>query len=157
MTKLDEIYHFAQVNERLATAGQPQKEQFVAIKEAGFELIINLADGTSEHDVPEEESIARDLGMDYHNIPVDWENPTEDDLYQFFDLMDANKEKSIFVHCIANFRVSAFTMLYRVIRLGVPLDEAKAFKETIWKPEYAYPVWDALIEKTLDKHAGGDE
>ena len=152
MSELSKIYNFAEINDNLGTAGQPTREQFPSIKEAGYQVVINLADGTSKHDIPEEADIVRELDMDYHNIPVDWENPAENDLAQFFSLMEANQAKKVFVHCIANYRVSAFVMLYRVIKRGVALSEAKAFKETIWKPEKVFPVWDSFIEKTLKSH-----
>jgi len=152
MSTLDEMYNFASVNDNLSTSGQPTKEQFSAIKEAGFEMVINLADGSSERDIPEEADIVTGLDMSYHNIPVDWGNPTENDLNQFFTLMEANRDKKIFVHCIANYRVSAFTMLYRVIKQDVKLSDAKAFKDTVWNPEHVYPVWDEFIEKMLKQH-----
>jgi protein tyrosine phosphatase (PTP) superfamily phosphohydrolase (DUF442 family) len=152
MPELSEIYNFAEVNDKLGTSGQPKAEQFPVVKESGYQVVINLADGTSKRDIPEESELWAELGLDYHHIPVDWGNPTDDDLQQFFTLMEANQSKKIFVHCIANYRVSAFTMLYRVIKQGVPLADASAFKDTVWKPEHAYPIWDAFITHTLKQH-----
>jgi hypothetical protein len=64
--------------------------------------------------------------------------------------MDANQDKKCFVHCIANARVSAFVMLYRVLRQGVPLEEARALMHQIWTPN---ATWQAFIDETLAKHA----
>ena len=152
MSKLSEIYNFAQINENLATAGQATREQLPSIKEAGYEVIINIANGTTEHDIPEEADIVAQLGMTYHNIPVDWENPKDSDLQEFFSLMDANQDKKIFVHCIANYRVSAFLMLYRVIKQDVSLEDAQKTKEMIWKPDHIIPIWDTFIENALKTH-----
>lgn len=152
MAKLENIYNFCKVSDTLGTAGQPLVEEFPAIKDAGYEVVINLADGTSSKTVADEPQIVADLGLEYHNIPVAWNNPTQADLEQFFALMAAKQDKKIFLHCIANYRVSAFTMLYRVIKQGVPLAEAKAFKDTIWKPEDVVPIWDEFIAASLKKY-----
>lgn len=152
MTELENIYNFCKVSDTLGTSGQPIVEEFPAIKAAGYEVVINLADGTSSKSVANEPEIVANLGLEYHNIPVAWGNPTLDDLEQFFALMAGNQAKKIFAHCIANYRVSAFTMLYRVIKQGVPLAEAKAFKDTVWHPEDAVPVWDEFIDEALKKY-----
>jgi hypothetical protein len=64
--------------------------------------------------------------------------------------MEANQDKKCFVHCIANARVSAFVMLYRVLRQGVPLEEARALMQQIWTPN---ETWQAFIDETLAQHS----
>ena len=90
------------------------------------------------------------LGIDYAHIPVVFDAPTDNDLAQFFAAMEANQHKKCFVHCIANARVSAFVMLYRVLRQGVPVAEADATMRHIWEPN---PTWQAFIEKHLAQGA----
>ncbi len=102
------ILNFVQIRERLATAGQPTIEQFSAIKNAGYDLVINLALPSSEGAVPSEREIVEALGMKYIHIPVDWDNPTIADFNQFSTVMQAHSDQSIFVHCAKNMRVSAF-------------------------------------------------
>ena len=58
--------------------------------------------------------------------------------------------KKRFVHCIANMRLSAFVMLYRVLRPGVPLDEARATMAQIWEPN---PIWHQFIQEALAQGA----
>ena len=65
-----------------------------------------------------EAEIVRSLGLSYIHIPVNFAAPTEADLQQFCDAMDANANKKRFLHCAMNKRVSAFIGLYRVIRLN---------------------------------------
>ena len=67
---------------------------------------------------------------------------------QFFRVMKANEGRTVYVHCVANFRGSAFTFLYRVLVEGVPEDEARKNMEAIWDP-VDYPAWDALINQAL--------
>ena len=57
--------------------------------------------------------------MTYIHIPVDFQNPTDDDFDQFRAVMEQLKEVPVHVHCIANYRVSAFFYRYRRDVLGV--------------------------------------
>ena len=76
---LSTIYNMVHVAEGLGTAGQPTTAQLAAIKDAGDEVIINLATGTTPRDLPNEAAVVATLGMEYIHIPVVWEHPTEAD------------------------------------------------------------------------------
>lgn len=156
MTNLEAIYNFAQVSEQIATSGQPKAEQFDLIKAAGYQVVVNLASGTTKYDLPDEATIVKNLDLEYHHIPVDWENPRMSDLEAFFTVMDANQDKPVFVHCIANYRVSAFVMLYRVIKQGIALADAQALKAHAWNLEEAVPTWDDFIALALKQHGVED-
>lgn len=153
MSDLESIYNFRAISGNLATSGQPTEEQLKAIKEAGFELVINLASLDSKYDLEDEAKSVTALGMDYINIPVIWQDPTMENLHAFFDTMEANESKKIFVHCIANYRVSAFTMLYRAIKKGLPLAEAKQDMLPIWDPKtYNTSIWADFIQQVLEEN-----
>lgn len=143
---LTEIYNFLPIDERWATAGQPTVEQFAAIKAAGYEVIINLGMPDSPRAVVNEAEVVAAQGIDYVAIPVVWEAPTAADLTAFFAAMSANAEKQRFVHCIANMRVSAFTFLYRILVLGVPVEDARQSLHQIWEPN---PIWQQFIDEQL--------
>jgi hypothetical protein len=49
-----------------------------------------------------------------------------------------------------NMRVSCFVLLYRVLRRGVPLDEAWRVMQRIWQPD---PVWSAFVRRCLDHYS----
>jgi protein tyrosine phosphatase (PTP) superfamily phosphohydrolase (DUF442 family) len=149
-SKLSDIFHFQATTETLGTAGQPTAAQFEAVKDAGYEVVINLALGNTQRDLANEPQLMSELGLDYVHIPVEFEQPTAADLDEFFEAMDANQGKKCFVHCIANARVSAFVMLYRVLRQGVPLEEARAQMLQIWPPN---ETWQAFIDETLAQHS----
>lgn len=149
MSDLSEIYNFKPISNSLATSGQPKPEQFALIKDAGYDVVINIASGKSPNDLPNEGEIVRDNGMDYVHIPVDWENPTDQNLQDFFVAMNANSDKKRYVHCIANWRVTAFTMLYRVLALGEAIDEARATMYSIWSPQQESQTWVNFINKHL--------
>lgn len=143
---LTEIYNFLPIDALWATAGQPTVEQFAAIKAAGYEVIINLGMPDSPRAVPNEAAVVAAQGIDYVAIPVVWDAPTAADLAAFFAAMQAHQDKKRFVHCIANMRVSAFTLLYRVLVLGVPVEEARQLLHQIWEPN---PIWQQFIDEQL--------
>ena len=73
---LSEIRNFRAIGERLGTAGQPSEDQFQSIRDASFEVVINLALPTSQNAMADEGSIVTGLGMSYVRIPVDFTAPT---------------------------------------------------------------------------------
>lgn len=144
---LSEIYHFRALGDRLATAGQPTESQFRAIREAGFEAVINLALPTSDNALPHEGSLVTGLGMSYVHIPVDFKNPTTEDFHAFCRVMDAFEGRRVFVHCAANMRVSAFMFLRRVLHQQVPVAEAERDLHAIWQPDQ---VWSRFIRDQFE-------
>lgn len=144
--QLSDIFNFVQVSDNLGTAGQPTVEQLDAIKDAGYKTVINLATGTTPRDLKNEAALVQERGIHYVHIPVVWETPTQENLEQFFQAMDAAQGDRCFVHCIANMRVSAFVYLYRVLKQGVPEPEARAMMNRLWEPN---PVWQSFIDTTL--------
>jgi len=145
-SQLSDIYNMLPIAEDLGTAGQPTSAQLAAIKEAGYDVVINLATGTTPRDLPNEADVVTAQGMEYIHIPVIWGNPTEVDLTRFLEAMDATQHKKRFVHCIANMRVSAFVFLYRVLRQGMPLEAARATMTQIWEPN---AIWQQFITDAL--------
>ena len=141
-----QIKNFIKISERIGTAGQPTEAQFSAIKDAGYEVVINLAMPTSTNAISNEGELVTSQGMEYVHIPVQWEAPTAQDLDNFFQVMKANQSKKVFVHCALNMRVSAFIYLFRVICQGVQPVDAKEQLHQIWEPD---KVWQEFIQTTL--------
>ncbi len=144
---LSEIYHFRAVGDELGTAGQPTESQFGTIREAGFDAVINLALPTSDNALAQEGSIVTGLGMTYVHIPVDFKTPTSQDFRAFCRVMEALDGRRVFVHCVANMRVSTFVFLYRVLHQGVPPSEAERDLHAIWQPD---EVWSGFIQNHLE-------
>jgi len=148
-TSLSEIYSFCAVGDKLGTAGQPTQEQFQAVREAGFEAVINLALSTSDNALAIEGSVVTGLGMSYVHIPVDFKAPTSQDFRVFCRVMEAFDERPVFVHCAANKRVAAFVFLYRVLCQRVALPEAQRDLHAIWQPD---EIWSRFIQEQLKSH-----
>jgi protein tyrosine phosphatase (PTP) superfamily phosphohydrolase (DUF442 family) len=130
---LEEIRAFRCISDQLATSGQITYEQIPDIKAAGFEVVVNLAVADEKRNASEGYLVVKE-GMTYVHIPVIWTNPTLRDLQMFFDVMESNKDRKVYVHCFANMRVSAFVYLYRTIKLGVPKEKALEDLHAIWDP-----------------------
>lgn len=145
--KLSEIYKFHAVTKRLGTAGQPTETQFRAVRESGFEAVVNLALPTSDNALANEGSIVTGLGMSYVHIPVDFKAPTTEDFHAFCGVMQAFANRRVFVHCAANKRVSAFLFLYRVLHEGITVDVAEADLHATWEPD---EVWSRFMREQLE-------
>jgi protein tyrosine phosphatase (PTP) superfamily phosphohydrolase (DUF442 family) len=136
------IYNWRRLDDRITTSGQPTEPQLADIHALGVSHIINLGLHSHEKALPDEAATVSRLGMTYIHIPVDFENPTERDFDQFCSAVQQLKEVPIHVHCIANYRVSAFFYRYRRDVLGMDETQARADMEQIWRPE---GVWAAFV------------
>ncbi len=141
---LENIYNYLKISDKIATAGQPSVEEFSHIKQAGYQLVINLALKDSSNALANEKEIVETQGMQYVHIPVIWENPTEEKLQEFIQVMKTNADKKVFVHCAANKRVSAFIYLYRRYQEGKSEEAAKKDLDQIWIPNQ---TWKQFIQK----------
>jgi protein tyrosine phosphatase (PTP) superfamily phosphohydrolase (DUF442 family) len=139
---LEQLTNYYPISPLILTAGQPTAEQIALIGQAGCQVVINLARPTSPNALVDEAELVAAQGMDYVAIPVVWEEPTLDDLARFFAVMDANRERRVFVHCVVNYRVSTFIYLYRVLRQSADPDEAIWDLHSIWEPD---ETWSAFI------------
>jgi protein tyrosine phosphatase (PTP) superfamily phosphohydrolase (DUF442 family) len=148
LSEIAEIYNFRSLGDKLATAGQPTEAQFKQVHEAGFDAVVNLALPTSDNALPNEGSLVTSLGMSYVHIPVNFQAPTTQDFRAFSRVMEAFNDRSVFVHCAANMRVSAFMFLYRVLVQHVPASEAERDLHAIWQPD---DVWSKFIHDQLTR------
>jgi hypothetical protein len=71
---------------------------------------------------------------------VDFQNPTAADFDRFCETMATLADTPVHVHCIANFRVSAFFYRYRRER-GLSDAEARPDMEAIWHPSGAWAAF----------------
>jgi protein tyrosine phosphatase (PTP) superfamily phosphohydrolase (DUF442 family) len=139
-----DIDNWRRLDERLTTSGQPTEAQLRALKELGVRHVVNLGLHTHERALPDETGSVAALGMSYTHIPVEFQNPTPADLEAFCETMKRLQGQVIHVHCIANYRVSAFLYRYRVDVLAWPEDKARADLDAVWEPS---GVWKALVDR----------
>jgi protein tyrosine phosphatase (PTP) superfamily phosphohydrolase (DUF442 family) len=145
---MENIYNFLKLSDSLFSSGMPTQEQIPSIAENGVQVVINLATSKSEGWMINEKELMEAQNITYYSIPVDWENPTIDELNDFMNIMEGHIHHKILVHCQANYRATGFIAVYRYSRLG--WSEENAFRDLrkIWNPA-EYPVWDEFIKKGL--------
>lgn len=144
---LNDIKYYLQVTDHLSSAGQPLEAQLKSISDAGFDLVINLGMlNNPEYSLRDEASSVIALGMDYVHIPVVFEDPTRQNLLDFFKAMEDSRGKKVFVHCAMNMRASTFIGLYNAIRLNQPRDQAFELMHRIWEPN---EIWQIFIVQML--------
>jgi protein tyrosine phosphatase (PTP) superfamily phosphohydrolase (DUF442 family) len=143
-TEPEAITNWRRLDGRITTSGQPTEPQLAGLHALGIRHVVNLGLHSHEKALPDEAASLGRLGMSYIHIPVDFKNPTDEDFARFCTAMEALKDVPVHVHCIANYRVSAFFYRYRRDVLGTDETEARAEMEQVWKPDR---VWQTFIDR----------
>jgi RimJ/RimL family protein N-acetyltransferase/protein tyrosine phosphatase (PTP) superfamily phosphohydrolase (DUF442 family) len=149
----EEIYNYRKINDQIISGGQPTAEQLKSAAEEGLQTVINLATYDPQRSLEDEAGLVKSLGMTYHHIPVDWENPKESDFETFERVVGELDGSKTLIHCAANFRVTAFYGLYALKHLGWNEEQAEAFRAPIWEGS-DYPIWEKFISQMRTKIKG---
>lgn len=148
--KIKEVRALQQQAPQLLSSGLPSEQQFAQLKQAGVDVVINLMPDSSKDAHPDERKLVTQAGMDYVYIPVDWQNPKVEDVETFFAAMEQHKGKKVLVHCLANYRASAFAYLYQ-LKQGQKPEIEKTMAP--WNGELSsYPKWQALLANVSQKY-----
>jgi protein tyrosine phosphatase (PTP) superfamily phosphohydrolase (DUF442 family) len=139
-----EIRNFYQATDTIATAGQPNAGQLACLGEQRYVAVINLALPDSMHAVADESHIVASQGITYINIPVNFEQPSVQQLQHFFAVMDAYAANKILVHCALNMRVGVFVHRYLTLVKGVDEHAATSPLLKQWLPDMPQP-WRKLM------------
>ena len=142
-----EIRNLVLLDDGTATAGQPRREQLPLIAAAGYRAVINLAMPDHEDSYDDEGALVTALAMAYIHIPVPFDAPTGDHVRRFCHTMTAWADQPVFVHCIMNYRVSAFMFHYRHKVLGMDQSTSRSPMFQRWSPD---PVWQELLQRSAD-------
>jgi protein tyrosine phosphatase (PTP) superfamily phosphohydrolase (DUF442 family) len=147
--ELGDISNFRAYSETLASSGQPTAEQLEAIRDAGYARVVYLAYSDSHGALEHEDQLVETLGLEFFNVPVDWEAPKKSDFYAFAAILEQAPNVPTLVHCQVNFRASSFSFLYRVLYGEVPIGEAKDTLDSVWVPN---GTWRAFIFEVLEEN-----
>jgi len=132
-----------------SSSGQPDGKQLEALSRAGFQRVVYLAFTDNKSALEHEDRVVKSLGMDYLQIPVDFERPSIDDFEDFAAVLNRDKTVRTLLHCQINLRASTFSFLYRVIYDDVPMAAAKSDLDSVWQPDR---VWYRFIVEVLARH-----
>ena len=145
---INTIRNFVALTNNVGTAGQPTTAQFKSIAEAGYESVINLAMPDHPESVANEGQLVASQGMSDFHIPVPFDAPETSQVRQFCRLMEALEGQKIFVHCIMNYRVSAFMFLYLTKVKNYPVESARSPIFERWEVE---PQWQEIMTLSAEE------
>ena len=142
-TALSQIENFQFIHDHLFSSGQPTTEQLRLIKEYGVSTVINVALTDSDHHLLHEDKICLDLGLNYIQLPISWETPSDSQCLLVLDLIDhLVKEQMVWVHCTQNYHVSCLIYLYRQYYMNMDMPTAQEYLHQLWEPN---ETWTGLI------------
>lgn len=117
------IQNFARIQPNIAVSGQPNEENLKKASESGYKTIINLR--PREEWPFDEESLVKDLGMNYVLIPI--ASPESLDFEKAKELSTILKDKSaypVLIHCGSSNRVGALYALHEHLEKKIPAEKA---------------------------------
>ena len=143
-----DIRAWQRLSETLTTSGRLQEPDPARLAAIGVRHVINLAMPDHPEALPEAEAAFAAQAVGYTHIPVPFAAPEESHYAAFVEALEATNGP-VHVHCIMNWRVSAFCYRYNRDACGMPEPEARALMEQQWSPERSdhpdAPTWAAFI------------
>lgn len=141
------IRNFLRLSDRVTTSGRLEPGDPTRLAAMGAKRVVNLAMADHPEALPDAEAAMRAAGLEYTHIPVPFGAPDENHYRAFVTAVEAG-EAPVHVHCIMNWRVSAFFYRYHQER-GMTEGDARALMEQVWSPEnFDYPgaeKWAAFV------------
>ncbi|HSI46941.1 MAG TPA: protein tyrosine phosphatase family protein [Ideonella sp.] len=137
------------ITPRLVSAGQPTAAALGKLGAQGFGAVIYLAPPTSSDAVKGEAEIVRRQGLQFTNIPIEFNKPGAQDFADFEKAMAAAGDRKVLVHCQVNMRGSSMVFLHRAITGKEDPEVAYASVTKVWAPS---GVWREFIVNTLRAH-----
>ena len=139
------LMNYHRIDERLVTGGHLVDDGLAGLKAEGVTVVIDLRDNPPGG---QEKKLA-DQGIEWINIPIEWDDPKTVDFERFSQAMEAHRDDHVLVQCSANYRASAMTYLYRVVVEQVDQDEAAIDLYAVWNPSQESQDWTDYIEGIL--------
>jgi uncharacterized protein (TIGR01244 family) len=145
----EDIRGWQRLDATTTTSGRLEHGDPARLAAIGVRHVINLALDDHPEALPDEEQRLAAEGIGYTHIPVPFDAPGEGHL-SAFEAALASADGPVHVHCIMNWRVSAF--FYRHSRAaGVDDAAATALMARQWDPRTSADpraaVWAAFLSK----------
>ena len=141
-----DIRNFVRLSDSLTTSGRLQRSDPARLAAMGVRHVINLALPDHPDALPDAAEAMAAAGLAYTHIPVPFNAPTLDHYRAFKAALEAEHTPA-HVHCIMNWRVSAFMCRWHREQ-GMADDAAAELMHLVWQPETSdYPhaeKWAAI-------------
>lgn len=144
----EQIACWQRIDAGLTTSGKLVDGDPQRLAVLGVRRVINLALASHPEALPDEAGQLAGLGIDYVHIPVPFDAPDDRHFAAFQAAMDGAGDTPVHVHCILNWRVSAFVYRWNRAR-GMAEADARALMRQQWEPETSdnkdAPAWARFI------------
>lgn len=110
--------NYAVIDKYLSRSAQPQKDDFVWLKEQGVTDIINFRTMHRPDVNYNEEEQVNKLGLKYHSIPSETAKPTKENINAFLELVELIKQQGgkAHIHCKAGAdRTGMYAFIYKML------------------------------------------
>ncbi len=146
-----DIRAWQRLDAETTTSGRIEDRDVARLADLGVRHVINLALETHpEALVGEGEKLAAQ-GIAYTHVAVPFDAPGEDHFSAFVKAMQEGP-RPVHVHCIMNWRVSAFVYRYNRDCLGMAEPVARSLMEKQWSPDGSdrpeAAVWAEFIARS---------
>lgn len=130
-----DIRAWQRLDEQTTTSGKLAAGDVARLAAIGVKHVINLALDDHPEALADEAALLASHGLSYTHIPVPFDARSDAHFEAFRVALQDSGGAAVHVHCIMNFRVSAF--FYRLNRdyRGMPEPQARALMEQQWAPD----------------------
>lgn len=125
--------NYVQIDNYISRSAQPDKEDFLWLKEQGVTDVINFRTLVVEKIDFNEEQEVKKVGLTYHSIPSVTRHPKEENILRFLDIIEKVKAQAgkVHIHCMAGAdRTGMYAFIYKVLnKIGTIADNEKEWLE----------------------------
>jgi uncharacterized protein (TIGR01244 family) len=145
-----DIRAWQRLDDRTTTSGKLDDADVARLAAIGVKHVINLALDSHPEALADEGTKLATAGIGYTHIPVPFDAPGDEHFAAFRTALAEIGEAPVHVHCIMNWRVSAFCYRLHRDHLGMDEAQARALMEVQWAPENSddprSQVWAEFIK-----------
>ncbi|MFN3469520.1 MULTISPECIES: protein tyrosine phosphatase family protein [Novosphingobium] len=134
MADPDDIRAWQRLDAQITTSGRLEDRDVARLADMGVRHVINLALETHPEALADEGDKLAAAGIAYTHIPVPFDAPDETHFRRFVAALEQGA-KPVHVHCIMNWRVSAFFYRYHRDCCGMDEPAARAIMARQWSPD----------------------
>lgn len=117
------VVNFEQVSPSLMRGGAPSAQALKELKAAGVKTIVNLRGGGAGS--KKEERAAKEIGLDYYNIPMGYADPNLAKVSSVLDILRDPAKQPVYLHCMQGAdRTGMMVGIHRVTQDGWQFDKA---------------------------------
>ena len=142
-----DIRNWRRRSDAITTSGRLEAGDPARLAALGVRHVVNLALDDHPEALPDEAEKLAAEGIGYSHIPVPFDAPRREHVAELARVL-ADTKGPVHVHCIMNWRVTAFFYLLD-LENGVPEREARARMATVWDPlandDPRLAPWKALL------------